>query len=522
MSSPLKPPSALLLFGLLLPSLAFPASVPLIHGEASILLEEGRFLEALTAYEQLTDEAFPIQWQASAHLKMGGILLLFLDDYENGEAHLKKAVALDPDGPLGARAFFKLGMLYHEQQRYGEAAVAFERSIELEPGGVNTPTAEFLRDQCRRLSRLPAPLVEPEAVERNELPVRSTLVRVAVAKGHARLRLSCQGMWAAAKDGSRKAQELQAGTVTVDGASSCIQIDGKATDASELEFRPLGDARLSFDGVSFPGRLRILHSRGNLLVINVVDLEQYLRGVVPKEMPASWPEEALAAQAICARTYAMYQKARRTDYQYDLLSTVSSQVYGGADAWHSRTDEAVRKTKGRVLLYQGALALTLFHSSSGGHTEDMENVWGAGLPYLKGRKDPYSPSKPWEYSIRLKELESILRKRGATVEKLKRVVFLDKGVSGRFKTVRVEGRQGTTDLRGDRFRGFVGPGKMKSTKVRPTMSRSGLQLEGVGFGHGVGLSQWGARAMAQQGSFAEEIVAFYYPETRLGVLVNVE
>lgn len=489
----------------------------LVDREASELLEDGRFLEAMAAFEELTAETNPLPWRAKGHARMGGIMALFLDQMADAERALRRAVALDPKGPIGADAHFQLGMILHEQERYAEAAEEFEAFLSLDAVSVNGPTAEFLLSQCRRLAGRAPPAPKPEPPPSDGFRLSDDTIRVAILKNVGSVVLGCAGPWMCGES-PRDSRTLERGKVTVTGEGDELTVGTWRSKAAALTFAASGNELIDVNGMPVPGTVRISATKGKLLVVNVLGIEDYVRGVVPKEMPASWPGSALEAQAVCARTYAVYHKLRRRDYDFDLLSTVSSQVYGGA-ARDARADSAVARTSGRILLYKGEPALTLFHSSSGGHTEDMDRVWGSGLPYLTAREDPYSPPNEWKLTLRNDETARLLSACGENTTTLRRIEFLNKDPSGRYQQVRIVRADGESVLRSDRFRGCIGPGTMKSTRVTVSAKGDVVALEGTGFGHGVGLSQWGARGMASKGAKVEEILAFYYPGATLGRMV---
>ena len=149
-----------------------------------------------------------------------------------------------------------------------------------------------------------------------------------------------------------------------------------------MPVRLTGTGFLKFDGKTYRGAF-LITQRGGLL--NVLDLEQYLCGVLPAEVGANWHEQALRAQAICARTYVLKQSMNRADKGYDVVDTDADQVYKGAGVETAKTNHAVSSTAGEILTYGKDLAFTYFHSDSGGHTADIEDVWGQkNMPYLRG------------------------------------------------------------------------------------------------------------------------------------------
>ena len=502
------------------------ASVGLLNGawardpnvvdrEATALLEDGRFLEALAAFEELTAEANPLPWRAKGYVRMGGITALFLDQFADAERSLRQAIAIDPKGPIGADAHFQLGMILHEQGRYADAAREFESFLSVDAASVNGPTAEFLLGQCLRLAERAPPPQEPEPPS-DAFTLPDDLIRVAILKNADAVSVGCRGAWSCGPSTAER-HALEPGAVTVASRSDELVVGLWKSGSAHLTFSPSGAELLDVNGMRVPGVVRIVGAKGKLLVVNVLALEDYVRGVVPKEMPASWPGSALEAQAVCARTYAVYHKLRRRDYDFDLLSTVASQVYGGAER-DVRADDAVTRTRGRILMYNGEPALTLFHSSSGGHTEDMERVWGSGVPYLIAHEDPHSPGNAWKLSLGKDEITRSLSGCGESSKGFRAIEFIDKDSSGRYQRVKVIRSDGESIIRTDRFRGCIGPGTMKSTRIKVSVKSDSITLEGTGFGHGVGLSQWGARGMAANGTSVEGIVQFYYPGTTLGRL----
>jgi stage II sporulation protein D len=262
-------------------------------------------------------------------------------------------------------------------------------------------------------------------------------------------------------------------------------------------------------------------------------------------MPASWPQEALRAQAVAARTYALRQ--RKPSAAFDVSATVMSQVYKGLEAETPSTRAAVASTRGQVLMYGSSLANTVFHSSSGGRTENSGDLWTQQLPYLVSVPDfdQGSPVHSWEQRLD----PPLLREAFADIGGVTRIDVLSTTASGRVRQARVLGPTGTRVVTGPELRSRL---RLRSTQVRfeviapevamvpppvPPLPQGGQAAEasgasaaapapvqlpqpallaiGRGFGHGVGMSQWGALAMAQQGDSYERILQHYYRGTAL-------
>ncbi|MFM7086910.1 MAG: SpoIID/LytB domain-containing protein [Cyanobium sp.] len=384
------------------------------------------------------------------------------------------------------------------------------------------------------------------------------------------------------------------------------------TALTELWAEPLASsaATISLGTERYRGRLRIRAGEaGELQVINHLRVEHYLTSVVGSEMPSSWPQSALRAQAVAARTYALSQL--RPASAFDLKATVASQVYRGVAGESPSTREAVLATRGEVLMQNGQLIQAVFHSSSGGMTEDSGQVWSRQLPYLVSVPDfdQNAPVSRWQVRLEPDQLRRLFRE----TDGVRRIEVLSSSGSGRIRRARVVGPAGALELSGTELRqrlglrstlvtfqflplsgaplsrapgsgtrwnssasgggaigqavqaaqprpatspteagdatgmvvdsatGMLMPAPRRSATTWPPSSTSGgplvappplpspvampasvanegatsaqpavLVVEGRGFGHGVGMSQWGAHAMALQGRSYEQILRHYY------------
>ena len=269
-------------------------------------------------------------------------------------------------------------------------------------------------------------------------------------------------------------------------------------------------------------RARPLNTGPNIAVatsrgVRQVPLEQYVAGVVHSEMPSSWPAEALKAQAVAVRTYVLWQRKRRSGQRYHVRSDVLDQVYGGRVDSDSPASRAAAATRGQVLVWSGELAHTYFHATCGDHTASAQEVWGQAQPYLGGVRCGFcrDAGKQFRWSVHVdkSELSRALKQTG--VGHVKNLRMGSRFPSGRLQTVRVMGR-GSKDIPATKLRALLGYNRLFSTwitRIQPTSQ--GVTCTGQGHGHGVGMCQWGARGMAQQGSIAKQILAHYYPGTRL-------
>lgn len=273
------------------------------------------------------------------------------------------------------------------------------------------------------------------------------------------------------------------------------------------------------NGKRYRGVVELSSRNQGILVVNEIPLEDYLVGLINCEISSLWPMEAIKAQAVVARTYALFQKKARQGLPYHLESSVLDQVYQGCELEDSRSARGVRETAGEVLTYNGILIQAFYHSMCGGHTEAAENVWGYPIPYLNGTECTFcltTPTLNWEQKIPLAKIESLLKEAGFGVAGLAAVKIDKRNRSGRNEEVVLIPKKGKpVRVSAPRFRKAVGFGVIRSTKFTVDTFGGVATFSGIGNGHGVGLCQWGARNQALQGATYREILSHYYPGTAI-------
>ncbi len=436
-----------------------------------------------------------------------------------------------------------------------------------------------------RIRRLPlgallllAPLLAPQVVMARSTAASQSgepMLRVLVVQGQeARLRPALSAAGLRLRDAQGRVLEEFGGQVVVQASADGTWLRLERADGADNEqwqlrevwLEALAGAEEADPGVwvgqrRYRGRLQLMPQGGQLQVVNHVPLETYLPSVVGSEMPASWPQEALQAQAVAARTYAL--KARKPSAAFDVQATTASQVYKGVEAETPSTHAAVQATRGLVLTYNNALIDAVFHSSSsGGSTESSGDLWPRQLPYLVSVPDfdQASPVRDWRLPLDRSRLQRAFPELGGALG----IDVVSTTPTGRVRQARVVGPSGQLSLTGAQLRSRLG---LKSTWVRfelvPTADAtlpvpaagvvpllSGSQSDaatavapvlpppplpafslpvpstktpevvqlvavGRGFGHGVGMSQWGALAMAQRGESFSSILKHYYRGTAL-------
>ncbi len=325
---------------------------------------------------------------------------------------------------------------------------------------------------------------------------------------------------------------------------------------------------ITVNGKEYRGCVQILRTDiSDMTIINKVSMDEYLYGVVGREMSPSWEIEALKAQAVCAKNYAITNYNKFAKYGFNLCTTTVSQVYGGVSAESESVREAVDAVAGQMLMYKDAPAQTYFFATSGGHTADVKNVWGSSIPYLCGVEDPYEDPKTsghytWKAEKSAEEIKTILENKGKNIGDITNVEVTKTDDAGYVLEIVITGTNGTHTIKKSEARAFFGNGiysqnytitapesnsvciigaNGKTTKsvsalasvtgksntnlcilgannVKTTVKTTGngnYVFNGKGYGHGIGMSQNGARGMAKLGYTYEEILAHYYPGTYL-------
>jgi stage II sporulation protein D len=328
-------------------------------------LARGMYLEAIGAYRNLADGAVQGDIKARAALRTGDIYGYFLDNYDAALQFYFFVTRNYSDSIHAANAYFNAGMILYEKSRYDEALTQFREYLARFPDGSRRQTAEFMIETCMK------PPPPGEEKRKSVVTARpDETIRVLLMDGVKTVRISGTSP-----------------SVIVDGQTGAVigrllpdqpaLIDRASLRRPVIVFRPESGGFVTVNEGPYRGGMTITRNDKGMDVINRLPLEEYLYGVVPKEMSPQWPIEALKAQAVAARTFALYHKKKSRDKEYDVYASTSSQVYGGVAAENEKATAAVNETRGRILVHDGRLILAYFHANSGGITEDAENVWTA-------------------------------------------------------------------------------------------------------------------------------------------------
>jgi stage II sporulation protein D len=284
----------------------------------------------------------------------------------------------------------------------------------------------------------------------------------------------------------------------------------KITAAKDITIEAKGKKRF------YRGSIEVVRKpQRTMLVVNTLDIEDYIKGVLYHEVSHRWPIEAIKAQAVAARSYAFYQVKQNKAKPYDLTNDIYSQVYGGRGSEQYRTNLAVNRTIGEILAYDGEILPAYFHATCGGHTEDVSELWKQDLPPLKGVVCEFcrlSPHYFWKKNFQSKTIQDKLNHKGHKIGLIEKIEVVERNDSERVRQLRITDREGKTlEISGKDFRDIIGPNTIRSNNYEILMQGYYFDLIGKGWGHGVGLCQWGAYGMSLNHYDYLDILNYYYP-----------
>ena len=378
--------------------------------------------------------------------------------------------------------------------------------------------AEAEAAAARTPAETPTPGEESDAPSSPQLrlppPTDVSGVRIAVLRAQGDVTLKGEGLIIV--QSATKAIPMPRGVLLARTNKQGVFVDGVGTVASgtRVENR-LGP--ITIGDKQYPGALELHKDGDRLLLINELELEKYLLGVVGAEVPAGWPLQAKKAQAVVARTYALMQRAE-AEGPYHLESTIADQVYAGT-AVDGTTRAAVTSTHGEVLLQDGLLVSTWFHSACGGTTEDPADVWperpAHGNAVVECGFCDDSAYDSWTVDLTPQELVDALRSKGHEVTEVTGLHIRSRTDSDRVRKLEIVTDAGSIFVSGQGFRELVGYMRLKGAAFSVEAKTSVFRVSGGGFGHGVGMCQHGALGMDKAGHAYREILTRYFPRARV-------
>lgn len=521
--------------------------------EAAYLIEVGKYMEALENYQSALELSHIPKTRIDALLSKATLLSAFLDAPEKALEVYRQVSKEYPQAAEIGR--YREGLLLFHLDRPTEAKPVLQNYLKAYPKGKFRFQAEALLEQIKKAPPTPTPTpeIKPSPVPRPipipkptpkpkpkpipkpappiELPppppglpipkppppsvkpvptlMPSPELRVRLCKTTGSATISGTNVCARGFDCKNRFVVKKAGGV--------LMVNGSRTSGSDMLFESKNPLVVSCGKKKKKVRGNILAKlrKGKLYIINLVDMELYLRSVVPSESYASWPLETLKAQTVAARTYAYYQLRHRKTWAFDVVDDEGDQAYKGMKRETKKTDRAVRETQGQILSYKNKPILAMYSANSGGYTADAGSIFGLGKPYLVAHPDPESlkgKMARWKKTFSVSEVERALNRRGLKIRGLTRIEPAIKGPSGRIIKIRIVADSGTKTVRTRTTLRRA----LKLPEILLDIKKENVNFifDGKGWGHGVGYSQWGSAILGKKTSY-DKILAFYYPTASL-------
>jgi stage II sporulation protein D len=344
------------------------------------------------------------------------------------------------------------------------------------------------------------------------------MVRVAIVRDARQIDLEIAGKYSLTDPATAKIidQGDRFAKSTVRLLDKGIFIGGHVYPNKRIIIQPVQDASVTINSHRFRGAVFLLRTpEDRITVINNINIEDYVKGVLYHEVSHHWPMEALKAQAVATRTYAIFAISAAKNKDYDVTNDIYSQVYGGKNSERYRTGLAVDRTTGEVLTYKHKILPAYFHATCAGMTEDIKELWNMDLPPLKGVPCEFckeAPHMKWTKNFRLKDIQDKLNEKGYAIGLIKDISIVSRNRSGRINQLKIIDRSDKEiTIAGKDFRELIGPNIIRSNNYEIIMKGYFMDVVGKGWGHGAGMCQWGARGMALQQFTYKQILSYYYP-----------
>jgi stage II sporulation protein D len=475
------------------------------------LVDRGEYLEANAEFAAARDAATSRPLQAESLSWLGQMAATFLNTPDVAVSDYQEIANHYQDTDYYSGTLFQLGMLSYQKQDLKGARAWLSRFQKEFPQSPQSTTAAFMLGKIDSLEAKKQLPPAPTA------PVIGKSIRVRLGQADS-IEISAGREFKAPAIGY-----TFRGTTTFNVQDGNLAVSGSRLGTGPIELT--ADGPFQFKGRRYRGNLVLSVRDKQVQVVNRLPLEEYLYSVVGSEMPAKWPAEALKAQAIAARTYAAYHIANPPNAEYDLVDDTHDQEYEGIGRESPSTRDAVNQTAGIALGWEGRPILAAFSSNNGGESADSMAVFRVSFPYFEARPDPYSRLQPfghWERQFSGAEIQHALADFGYSVPSVTDVRVAQTDSSGRAVTVDVFSGSNAIRMKArTEFR--IALNRFSKQRNLPenipetlfTIQKSGdlYTIAGGGWGHGVGMSQYGARARAEAGQDYATILAEYYPRT---------
>lgn len=390
---------------------------------------------------------------------------------------------------------------------------------------------ELLLDEKENLTLKSRPAIE-KLPDFTKTPLK---IGIVVAQKQGKLTIPNGVLYVESKTGKQEIGNFENTTVTIKNENNKLSLydeSGKVLGIYEGTLKLDGNlSPVAINGKKYRGAVEIFTNPADETTLNIVNdvmVEDYLKGVVPAESSASWPEESLKAQTLAARTYAIANWKRRDSLGFDLMATTSDQVYNGVSVEQASTNKAIKETEGQVIQFNSKPINALFFSCSGGYTDSAKEVWKEeNMPYIQPAVDydQKAPKFKWTQLFTNNDVQKALSKMKVDSGKIQSIEIVEKTEHNRATKLKIIGGNGEFFVDANKFRLAVGLNstfftikeeRSMSKKLFRVSNPAAFSFSGGGWGHGLGMSQWGAKQMATDGKTYDEIIKHYYS----GVIID--
>ena len=363
----------------------------------------------------------------------------------------------------------------------------------------------------------PAPIFSEQALLPTSLPLPSEIphsINIALIVDGASAFIMTDGPYRVKTPDTSAAYEQKPLKAKVEPSEKGIKIGERVYLTDRLTITVSGGA-IHVEKRKYARQIEIIKKAGTITVVNQIDLEEYLKGVLPLEVHHDWPLEALKAQAVISRTFALFKVLEKKDQDYALVDTVQSQVFGGSIFHRESTNRAAELTKGEVLTSGGKLFPSYFHSICGGHTAKANEIWAVepnpvfqAVPCHFCKEAKYWR---WTFKMPVEKIEKIMQDKGYPAKNLQEIGFAKRDKSGRATRVILKYKYSNLVIKADDFRAWIGYERLRSLKATVNVKNGLVYFTGYGWGHGIGFCQWGSKGQSDAGKKYHEILNYYFP-----------
>jgi len=463
--------------------------------KGDLLVDKGKYLEAIEAYDSSIETTNNKKIKIDATLRRVNVLLLYLDQKKEAKENLYKIYKNYPTSKEAEYALYNIAMI-EKDLNTTKAKLLFKEYTKKYPNGKYLFQAKYF------IKYLKEPIKPTPTIQKL---IKTPYIRVLLKKNIKIVNLK----------GNLEIDNTKTKNATFYFKNGYIIYN--SNKYKTLLIKSNKPIFIKEKNNSYYGNIKLVAKKRGIYLINIVDITNYLYGVITSESYSKWNIEALKAQAVASRTYAYYQTLVRKHWLYDVRDNTFDQVYNGIKGITKKSKLATNLTKGQILTYNNKPILAQYMANAGWYVSSSKEIFNTNLPYLYSHKDDFSIKATygkWQKKVKIEIIEKNLQKLGIKVEGIKEILPYEVTKSGRVVKVKIIANNGNVILR--TYNSIRRAAKLKDILLKKIEKKDGyFHFYGGGFGHGVGYSQWGGAIMAKNGYNYKKILNFYYYNCKL-------